>query len=70
MYGSVNTVPKENIRLCDVIDETPTSFSFTARLTSSSLKRSKIVHGKKRFIVSAQISPVNVAEESPELNKV
>lgn len=54
---SVNTVPKENIRPCDVTDETPTSFSFTARVTSSLLKRSKIVHGT-RFIVSARASPL------------
>lgn len=65
---SVTNVPKENIRRCDVTEETPTSFSFTARVTPSSLKRSKIVHGT-RFIVSARTSPANFAKESSELKK-
>lgn len=56
--SSVNTMPKENIRLCDVTEDTPTSLSFTARVTSSLLKRSKIVHGT-RFIVSARTSPLS-----------
>ena len=52
---SITMPKKQNIRLCDVTQETPTSFSSTARVTYSLLKRSKNNSGKKIYSFKSEI---------------
>lgn len=52
---SITMPKKQNIRLCDVTQETPTSFRSTARVTYSLLKRSKNNTGKKIYSFNSEI---------------
>lgn len=71
---SVNTVPKENIRLCDVTEETPTSFSVSPRAwrlprwnVPKEFAEEDLWFQPEQLLAPAR--DTNFARESPELKK-